>query len=206
MTSEISPVPFAVLKGKQNVFGSTLISLTSCSAPVDFIYAQHRERALLNKLRLDFDWPCLSLLLLGMFSQRIQFIFGKGCFAVSARIEQPQGIEQLAEKEVKPSPCVEGHRRARVASVFSSGWLQAPSLHLPVGSTFYPRSLSCMAKDWYSLRISRHLCPRKHNSQTKLGLYAVCGDKEILLLFPGLLGAWFAVNKLKVLSLPERTA
>lgn len=156
-----------------SAFGSTLISLTSCSAPVDFIYAQHRERTLLNKLCLDFDWPCLSFLLLWMFSQGIQFIFGKGCFTVSARIEQPQGIEQLAGKEVKPSPCVEGHQRAQVASVFGSGWLQAPSLHLPVGSIFYLRSLSCMAKDRNSLRISRHLCPQKHISQTKLGLCSV---------------------------------
>lgn len=123
-----------------------------------------------------------------MFSQEIQFVFGKGSFDVNARIEKPQGIEQLAGKEVKPSPCVEGHQRAQAASVSGSGWLQAPSLHLPVGRTFYPHSLSCVAKVPYSQRLSRHPCPQKHISQTKLGLNAVCGDEEIAWLSMDLSG------------------
>lgn len=81
----------------------------------------------------------------GCFPQGIQFIFGKGSFAVHARIEQPQGIEQLAEKEGKPSPFVEVTGEGEDASGFGSGWLQAP-LHPPVGGIFYPRSLLCTAK------------------------------------------------------------
>lgn len=112
-----------------------------------------------------------------MFSQEIQFVFGKESFGVNAGIEQPPGMEQLAGKEVKPSPCVEDHQRAQAVSVSGSGSLQAPSLRLPVGRIFYPHSLSCVAKVPCSRRILRHLCPQKHISQTKLGLYVVCGDE-----------------------------
>lgn len=162
-------------KRKQNV-SRALISLTSGSAPADFIYAQHREGALLNKLRLEFDWPCLSFLLLWMFSQGIQFIFGKGSLAVYARLEQPQGIEQLAGKEVKTSPCVEGSPESTRCFRF---WFWLPTGSLPPSSC-WKNLLSTfsviLATVPYSLGISRHACPQKHISQTKLGLYALCGD------------------------------